>query len=126
MRVHGVPTASTDDAPEPRAGGTSAAGQYLMTTRPSILPCFISSRTALISWSSPGGHLGVDLAASVEVHGFDHVLAGADDGAADREPLEDDLEDRCGEVPRGQAVEDDGAAAPCHVDRLAECRGVHG
>lgn len=28
-----------------RMGG----GQYLMTTRPSILPCFISSKTALIS-----------------------------------------------------------------------------
>ena len=29
--------------------GVLPDGQYLMTTRPSILPCFISSKTALIS-----------------------------------------------------------------------------
>src|SRR5450759_5171317 len=119
MRVHGVPTASTDDAPEPRAGGTSA-GRSVLDDDPAVdlaLLHLVEDGVDLVEL--PGGHLGVDLAASVEVHGFDHVLAGADDGAADREPLEDDLEDRCGEVPRGQAVEDDGAAAPCHVDRLA-------
>src|SRR5665647_1644456 len=60
----------------------------------------------------PGGHGRVNLAAGIELEGLHQVLAGADDGAAHGEPLEDDLEDRCGEVPGRKAVEDDGAAAP--------------
>src|SRR5699024_5372341 len=68
----------------------------------------------------------VDLPGGIELEGFDHVLASADDRTADRQALEHDVEDRRGEVTRRQTVEYDGPASAGHADRLPEGLRMHG
>ena len=66
---------------------------------------------------------GVDETFAGEGEGFRQIEAGAYDGAADGEGLEDDLKDGKGEGAGGQAVERDGGAGAAHADGLGEGRG---
>ena len=57
---------------------------------------------------------------------FLEIEARADDGAADGEAVEDHVENGNGEIAGGQAVENAGAAATQHADRLLEGNGRDG